>query len=86
MVSQAELATLLAGPPPCATLILSIGHEQLYFLMRKVCRDQETFQHLVKQLFLHVHCINKADNAGKKPFPFRPRLEAGFGVLARRGY
>jgi hypothetical protein len=77
---------LLTGPPPYATLILSVGHEQLYFLMRNVCRAQETFQHLVKQLLLHVDCINKAENAGKKPFQFHPRLEAGFGVLARRGH
>jgi hypothetical protein len=46
---------------PLPPLILSIGHGQLCFFIRNVCRDRESFLHVVKQLFLHVDCINKAD-------------------------
>jgi hypothetical protein len=69
MISQAELETLLPGPP-YATLILSIGHKQLYFFIRNVCGDRESFQHVVNQPLLHVDCINKSDNVDTKPFPF----------------
>jgi hypothetical protein len=65
-------------------LIVSIGHEQLYFFIWHVYGDQKPLQKLIEQLFLDVDCVNKPDEVCPESFPFHQRLEAFSVMLSSR--